>query len=234
MGTGKAFMRTLFFFLSFVVILSSGGCGSMEETTDEWTEPPAVSPTARLEYRIDSLMNENRMMRQQIDAMAMENRSLTARAAELETRLSEAEAAKTAPPMTVTPSSTTPSMSSGSSTGYDAALEEYRRKNFAGAAEQFEALLQGGVSENLKDNCHYWIGECMYGERKYSDAVSHFERVFDYVTSEKKDDAQYMIGNCYLAMGDKAKAKEEYGKVLSNYPTSEFVPKAQEKMSRLP
>ena len=46
-----------------------------------------------LEYRLDSLQNENRRLQDQIEAVASENRKLTARNAELETKLTEAMAA---------------------------------------------------------------------------------------------------------------------------------------------
>ena len=58
------------------------GCGPSEEAMEEdWETLPTVSPTAQLEYRIDSLRNENRRMNDQVEALAAENRSLRARIA---------------------------------------------------------------------------------------------------------------------------------------------------------
>jgi TolA-binding protein len=209
-------------------------CGTVEETTDEWESVEPVSATAKLEYRIDSLVNENRRMRQQVEAMAAENRNLTARTAELETKLNEAIAAaqpaQTAPPPTPSPvRMTSPDMSSG----YSEALALYRDRNFQGAAGQFEALLNSGTAESLQDNCHYWLGESNYGMGKFSEAVRHFEMVLSYKRSEKKDDAQLMIGNSYLAMGNKAAAREAFNKLVTSFPSSPFVQKAQEKLARL-
>ena len=45
--------------------------------------------TAMLEIRIDSLHNENRRLKDQVDAVVTENRKLTARNAELETKRTE-------------------------------------------------------------------------------------------------------------------------------------------------
>ena len=66
-----------------------------------WESAQAVSPTAQLEYRIDSLQSENRRMKEQVNAMAAENRSLTAKNAELETKLTEAATLRP-PPLTGT------------------------------------------------------------------------------------------------------------------------------------
>jgi tol-pal system protein YbgF len=197
------------------------GCGSVEET-QQWEETPTVSATARLEYRIDSLMSENRRMRQQLEAMANENRSLTARNAELETRLNEAMAApKPAPPP------------ADMSSAYSEALGYYRQRDFATAIQRFESLLNSGVRDDLADNCHYWIGESYYGMGNYSGAIQHFEMVFNYKHSEKKSAAQLMIGNSYAAQRNYSAAKDAYNKVISNYPASVYVQKAQEKLGVL-
>jgi len=213
--------------VSLILSLSLFGCGTVEETTDEWSEEDTpVSVTARLEYRVDSLMNENRRMQQQVEALATENRNLTARAAELETKLAEAAAA---PP----PAAITPAPSGGMTSGYSEALASYRRRDFASAAQQFEGLLGGGIRDDLADNCHYWIGESYYGMRKYTEAITHFQMVFNYKRSEKKDDAQLMIANSYAAAGNTSAAREAYNTLVSSYPASPLVKKAQEKMARL-
>ena len=205
----------------------TSGCGTVEESTDTsmnntWTEPAPVVNVARLEYRIDSLMTENRGLKQQMDGIAMESRNLATRNAELESRLNEALATPKAPPP---PADFT--------SAYSAALAVYRRRDFTGAAEQFESLLKSGIKEDLADNCHYWIGESYYGTGKFSDALEHFQMVFNYVKSEKKDDAQMMIGNCYVAMRNSAAAKTAFNKLISTYPTSELVARAQEKLGQL-
>jgi tol-pal system protein YbgF len=173
---------------------------------------------------MDSLMNENRRLEQQVEALAAENRNLTARAAELETRLNEALAA---------PKVETPPPMAASTGGYEGALSAFRSRDYAGAIQSFEALLNGGVGEDLADNCHYWIGEAFYGQRKYAEAISHFKMVHDYGRSEKKDDAQLMIGNASVAMGDRAGARDAFNSLISNYPTSPLVAKAREKLARL-
>ncbi len=205
------------------------GCGSSEEETESWESTPAVSATATPEVKPDSMKSENRRVKDQLDALAAENRTLTARNAELETKLNEATAAAkapTAPAMTTAPI--------GDVNGaYNSALGEFRRRNFQEAANQFEAILNSGT-DKLAPNCHYWIGESFYGMKKYDDAIKHFETVLGYTGSGKRPYAQLMIGNSYSALGDKAAAKDAYSKLVSNYPASSLVEKAKAKLSRLP
>ncbi len=211
--------------------LVAAGCGSAEESTDQWETTPTVTPAASTEYTVDSLKNENRRMKEQLDAMAAENRNLTARNAEIETKLAEATAG---PAKTVTPTATPVKPSGDLSSAYSAALDQFKRKNFDGAVQQFEGILNAGADEKLADNCHYWIGESYYGMKKYNDAVKQFETVLSYKGSGKRPYAQLMIGNSYLALGDKAAAREAYNKVVSTYPTSDVVDKAKNKLAKLP
>ena len=210
-----------------IAALLLNGCGSVEETSsDTWQTPPPVSVNARLEYKVDSLTNENKHLNQQVEALSTENRNLTARAAELETRLNEMPAAPKSEPA-ATPSTM------ATATDYDGALATFRQKKFSDAIQGFEGLLNGNVREDLADNCHYWIGESYYGLRQYKEAVDHFKTVLGYKKSEKKSAAQLMIGNAYLAMGDKQAAKEAYNTLISSYPVSSLVEKAKEKLAKL-
>jgi tol-pal system protein YbgF len=204
--------------LAFIAV----GCGPSEEVTEqeEWEKTPTISPTARLEYQIDSLMNENKRMKDQLDAVSTENRSLRARIAELETKVAETATAAPTPPADMRP-------------GYLGALDQFHARNYQGAIDQFQALLKGGIGSDLEDNCHYWIGESYYALKNYGEAIKEFETVLSYPQSGKKPYAQLMIGNANAAMGNGAAAREAYNAVVNGYPTSALVATAQEKLARL-
>lgn len=206
--------------------LSISGCGSVNETTEEWEQTTSVSTIARLEYRIDSLTAENRRLLQQMDALAAENRNLGAYNANLESQLKEGSTGDEEPPPP-------PPLSPDLSSSYAAALAQFRNRDYAGAARAFQALLNAGIRDNLQDNCQYWIGESYYGMENYANAIEQFKMVLGNARSEKLDDAQLMLGHSYLAMGNKAAAKEAYQKLLSDYPDSEYVKWANIKLSGL-
>lgn len=213
---------------ALALLFVAGGCGSSQETMENWEEAPAISPNARLEYRVDSLQNENRRMREQVSAMAAENRSLTAKNAELETKLIGFSAARQTTPYQEPAATPAPVETP---TGYSSALSAFNKRDFTAAIRGFEKLLKGSVGDDLADNCHYWLGESYYGLQKYDEAVKHFNEVLGYKVSEKKADAQLMAGNSYLAMGDKDAARNAYDKVVSSYPS--HVKKAQAKLAKM-
>ncbi len=228
--------------LLLLLAVAPCGCSSSEQSTEQWeTASPA---NASLQYTIDSLTNENRRIKQQLEAMAIENRKITARNAELETKLSEPtaapapKAATPAPAPTVKPqrpksAPSTPRPSGDLTSQYSDALQTYRNRDFSGAVEQFEALLNSGIGEDLAGNCQYWIGQSYYDMKKYKEALPHFETILGMRKSEKKPDAQLMIANSQLALGDKAAAKQAYQKFLSAYPNSPYATKARERLSHL-
>jgi tol-pal system protein YbgF len=195
---------------------------------EEWETQPAVSSTAMLEYRIDSLHNENRRMKDQLDAVVTENRKLTARNAELETKQSEA------PPPVVTNTEPAPvANSTATAGGYDNALQLFRERKYNDAIRSFEAVLTSGVEQDLADNCRYWIGESYYGLRQYRDAITQFKAVLELPRTGKKADAQFMIGNSYLALGDKTSARDAFEKVVANYPVNPLAERAKAKLAKL-
>jgi tol-pal system protein YbgF len=211
--------------LVMLVAMTVAGCGSSEESMEEWTQTPAATPTSMLEYRVDSLKNENARTKDQLEAVAAENRKLTARNAELETKLNEALAApkvEAPPPAPVNAAS-----------AYEAALAKFKAKDFQGAIADMEALLNGNVEQKLADNCQYWIGESYYGLRNYKEALKQFTTVLGLPRSEKKADATLMSGNCQAALGNGAAAKEAYEKVVSDFPTSPLVDKAKDKLAKM-
>ena len=197
-------------FLSGAIVFS--GCGTVHEGTsdDEWISAPPVSMTARLEYRVDSLTNENRRLSQQIESIQTENKNLNMRLTDLQTKSPEPPVSK--PIVQATPAPTTRSTLPAA---YETALGKFRSRNYQGAIDEFNELLKGGVSEDLVDNCHFWIGESNFAMKKYKDAITSYQRVTAMTNAEKGDDAQLMIGNAYVAMGDKAQAKQAFQKLYA-------------------
>ncbi|MEK9136225.1 MAG: tetratricopeptide repeat protein, partial [Bacteroidota bacterium] len=81
----------------------------------------------------------------------------------------------------------------------------------------------------------YRIGECLYGEFKYKDAVSALLRV-KYIYPSAKDwiaRSYLKVGECYEKVSDKGKAREAYQMVLKSHKDDEFGREADKKMKEL-
>lgn len=109
----------------------------------------------------------------------------------------------------------------------------YEQRKYSDAIEVFSGLLREDDKNKLADNAQYWIGECYYGLGNFSQSLVEFEKIALFARSEKHDDAQLKIALCYLQKGDRAQAKSELEQLLATYPTSEYVGKAKQYLSKL-
>jgi len=220
-----SFSRTkeIVFRLSLPALMISlfvwGGCSSQQALK----APPGPTPEQR---KIDSLETVNVTLNQKLVKFEQDNNTLNARLSDVEAKLKaeldRAAAAAKPPPPPPAPTAT-----------YEGAQKAFAEKKYDDAIQMFQALLDGGAPEDLADNCHYWLGESYFGKKDFKEAVKHFEMVFQYKTSEKKGDAYFMLGRSYEMLGDKAKAKESFEKVVKDYPTNNNVQKAKEHWGRL-
>lgn len=116
---------------------------------------------------------------------------------------------------------------------YSQGRELYEQRKYADAIRVFSELLREDDKNKLADNAQYWIGECYYGMGNFSQSLVEFEKIALFARSEKHDDAQLKIALCYLQKGERAQAKSELEQLLAAYPTSEYVDKAKQYLSKL-
>jgi tol-pal system protein YbgF len=116
---------------------------------------------------------------------------------------------------------------------YKKAFDLYYGRDYAGAIGRFEALLKQFPASTYADNCHYWVGECLFAQGNINKAIISFRKVFAFPETEKADDAQLKLGYCYLRLGDRRQAAEEFKKVVSLYPDSEYSERAKEELAKL-
>ncbi|HKJ69703.1 MAG TPA: tol-pal system protein YbgF [bacterium] len=105
---------------------------------------------------------------------------------------------------------------------YQRAYELYRQKNYQQAIPEFIRVIDARPDGDLSDNAQYWIGECYYGMQNFNRAIVEFEKVFTFKNSNKDADAQLKLGLCYLNLGQREKAREEFQRLVDFYPNSEY------------
>lgn len=124
-------------------------------------------------------------------------------------------------------------ISSDEASQYRLALDQYFGRNYAAALKAFSELLAQYPQGAYADNAEYWIGESRFAQGDYPGALAAFRKVFTYAGTEKADDAQLKIGYCQLRLNDRKKAEEEFRKLISLYPSSEYVDRAQGEIDKL-
>lgn len=116
---------------------------------------------------------------------------------------------------------------------YQDAMNDVYSRNYPQAITKFQDLLKLPDTDHLADNAQYWIGECYYAMGNYEMAIAEFEKVFAFDTNNKIDDAQFMIGMAYVRIGEKSLAQTELLNLLSFFQNSEYIGRAEDKMSEL-
>ncbi len=202
-----------------------------EQSTQE--QPMQEGPTKeQLQADLDAIKSENVQLKEENSSLHQSNK-------EFGTKISDLEAANAA--LASSPKRSEPikiqkrvSIAGKSSSeeirAYESAINTAKSRNYRNAMEELQTLLNAGIKDDYADNCHYWMGECNFQLKNYSQAIQHFQLVQGYKFSEKRDDAQLMIAQSYDRLGDKQKAKTEYQKLLDMYPTSEYAKRARAKL----
>jgi len=116
---------------------------------------------------------------------------------------------------------------------YQNAYSEYSKKKYQKAISLFTDIIESNPEGDLSDNAQYWIGESYYGLKNYTRAIVEFEKVFTFKESNKDDDAQLKLGLCYLNLGQRDKAREEFQRLVDFYPDSDYKSKAVEYLRQL-
>ncbi|MBI5463650.1 MAG: tetratricopeptide repeat protein [Ignavibacteriales bacterium] len=231
------------------------GKDTQAQTSAQPAQQAAVpaNTLAAYEKQLEDLRTENTTLRQKIAKLEQDNRTLNARLSDTDAKIaaekSRADRAEEALKNTATaanqpaskPAEGTPKSEPAKAepkpatniTGYEDALKAFNSRKYADALQGFQHVFSAGVAEDMADNCKYWIGESQFALKKYKDAVGSFEDVIKYKASEKKGDAQFMLGQSFERLGNKVKAKEAYEKVVKDYPMSKNVKRAKERWAKL-
>lgn len=228
-----------------------GAAPKKEQPKEEPVVQQEAPPPAVVTPPVDDIQTENTSLKQKVVKLEQDVRTLNARISDTEAkymaekeradqaeeaaRVAAQSAAISARGGLVQPpadEAMTP-VNEASMGSYESALQLFKGKRYDDAIVTLQNMISAGVSQNLEDNCHYWIGESNFGKKNYQEAMKHFEMVFQYKNSEKLADAQYMLAQCYERTGDKARAKEAYEKVVKDFPMSRLVEHAKGRWARL-
>jgi len=128
----------------------------------------------------------------------------------------------------------TPAPSADPLQTYQAAYRDYQRGNFDLAIEGFREFLDGNANSDLADNAAYWIGESLFSQKKYREAIAQFDSVVTkYPKSDKVPGALLKKGYAYINIDQKAQGVVQLQYVLHEHPTSQEASLARQKLKQL-
>jgi tol-pal system protein YbgF len=99
-----------------------------------------------------------------------------------------------------------------------------------GARQLLGEFLQRYKNDELAPNAQYWLGESLYGEGRYNDAIVEFQKVIkEHKTSDKVPDALLKIGMSFQAEKDCKNALLFYEEVVQAHKGAPAAKIAREK-----
>ncbi|HVT43317.1 MAG TPA: tol-pal system protein YbgF [Thermoanaerobaculia bacterium] len=117
---------------------------------------------------------------------------------------------------------------------YQTAYRDYQRGNFDLAIQGFAEFVRGNPNSDLADNAAYWIGESLFSQKKYRDAIEQFDLVVNqYPRSDKVPGALLKKGYSYIEIGQKAQGVVQLQYVIHEHPRSQEATLARQKLREL-
>ena len=117
---------------------------------------------------------------------------------------------------------------------YQAAYRDYQRGNYDLAIEGFQDFLGTNANADLADNAAYWIGESLFSQKKYREAIGQFDAVVNkYPKSDKVPGALLKKGYAYINVGERAQGVVQLQYVLHEHPKSQEASLARQKLKQL-
>jgi tol-pal system protein YbgF len=104
---------------------------------------------------------------------------------------------------------------------YNKALAEFNSGRHAQAATGFTELMYAYPSGRFAPNAGYWLGESLYGQNQFNDALAQFKEVTSrFPQHHKAPDAMFKAGLCYMRLGDRENAATQFRALTTDYPNS--------------
>ncbi len=117
---------------------------------------------------------------------------------------------------------------------YNMARSDYLKGNFELAIEGFMIYKSQFPESPLADDALYWIGECYFSQKKYDEAVEHFnELILNYPAGDKIPAAYLKKGISLSEQGKKEEALSVFKLLITKFPLEEETKIAQQKIKEL-
>jgi tol-pal system protein YbgF len=200
-----------------------------------------VAKVDQIEDKIQNAQGATEQTNYRLDRMTQQ---LTQTQHDVEELKAAAARTAAAPPSTMTP---VPAPSSGEMTvqpvaatsedpmqTYQAAYRDYQRGNYDLAVAGFRDFAAKNPNSELSGNAAYWIGESLYSQKKYREAIEQFDSVVTrYPKSDKVAGALLKKGYSYIALGEKSQGIVQLQYVVHEHPTTPEAALARQKLKSL-
>ncbi|MBS0320491.1 MAG: tol-pal system protein YbgF [Proteobacteria bacterium] len=120
----------------------------------------------------------------------------------------------------------------GEQRAYDAALDQFKRGDYAGAITGFTSFVRTYPKSPLASSAQYWIGNAQFARKDFRAAIAAQRTlVTQYPDSSKLPDALLNIASAQSELGDNAAARRTLEDLIAKYPQSDAAQKARQRLA---
>jgi len=193
-------------------------------------EESMVKPLSGVTGKVDTLSQDFGYIRETLAEINSRLGKLDQRIADLENTVRMMQAPP-APPQ-AEPSGPPPGVSAKSL--YDSALRDKMGGNFDLALKEFTDYLAWFGDTEMAPNAQYYIGEILYNQQRYEEALGAFDKVLEaWPKNPKTNDARLMKARSLLQLGRRAEAEQEFRALIKAAPNSDAAKRARGELQRL-
>ena len=116
---------------------------------------------------------------------------------------------------------------------YEQGREEFRNLNFYDAARIFREFLIKYPAHGDAGEARYWLGEALYVEGRFQDAIAAFAEVIAADANPRREVARLKTGYAWFELGDFEQARAILVEVRDQNPDSDLARLAQLRLDRL-
>ncbi|HWP18271.1 MAG TPA: tol-pal system protein YbgF [Burkholderiaceae bacterium] len=117
---------------------------------------------------------------------------------------------------------------------YEAALELFRKGDFANAAAAFQAFQRRYPGSGYNESVLYWLGNAQYGKREYREAMATFRSLVSGSPSHPRTpEAMLSIAMCQIELKDRPGARRTLEELIKVHPRSEAAAEAKDRLAAL-
>jgi tol-pal system protein YbgF len=202
-----------------------------------------VAKVSDIEDKMNNTTGASEQTNYRLDRMAQQLTQAQHDVEELKARAAAAAAAAATPAATTQPG--TAPVNEMTVTGateadsnpmdtYQAAYRDYQKANYDLAMAGFREFVEKNPNSEYADNAAYWIGESLYSQKKYADAIQQFDSVVSkYPKSDKVPGALLKKGLSYINIGDRSRGIVQLQYVVHEHPSSSEAALARQKLKQL-
>ena len=129
----------------------------------------------------------------------------------------------------------TPAMSDEDCTiAFETAFTSLRQNEYDSSEVQFLRLMEQCAGHEKIPNAHFWLGECYYLTKKYTESIEQFQKIAsDHQDWPDMSQVYYKIARNMEEQGRKSDAKTMYQKIVDDYPGGFSASQAAERLKEL-